>query len=581
MARTRSGSTKRLLCLALLGLLGAVSGVPAPACAREPLSDEPVIWFADDRTPIPTPEYFEPGLVPYALDSFVGRPFSRFWHPGRFFRWVGTGDRVQEAADINSLDEVVNSTWFTNRIGLMRLSEAELAEGPAHGSELADGPDRSAPWTIIGAKTAGVTPGFRIKDARDDVWLLKFDPPSHPGMTIRSGVVTNLLFHAIGFNVPVDRLVMFSRDNLVVGEGAMMRLPRVGEVPMTEANLDSVLTATRSVFGGEYHALASRYLDGTPVGPFDDQGVRQDDPNDTVRHQDRRELRALKVFAAWVNHFDTKMQNSLDMYLGAPDQGFVQHYLIDFASTLGAFGDKLVKRFGYEYGFDAFPILGRTVTLGIVEDKWVSLERPPGLNEVGLFDSATFEPDGWKADLPHSGMANLTRRDGYWGAKVLSAFTDEDLRLIVDQGHYQNPDAADFLVKTLAERRDEIVRYWFDQVPPLDFFTLTAEGIDFHDLAAERGYASVEQSRYRYRLAAVGSDRRNHREDGWTQWRETAATLVPLFGDDDRLADDIPKTDADHRFLAVEVQVDRGDSWSDSAILYGAYASGRLVALDR
>ncbi len=275
------------------------------------------------------------------------------------------------------------------------------------------------------------------------------------------------------------------------------------------------------------------------------------------------------------------MHNSLDMYVGGPDQGYVRHYLIDFASTLGAFGDKLVKRFGYEYGFDTFPILGRTLALGIFEDTWVSLERPPGLKEIGLFDTATFEPDKWKADLPHSGMANMTKRDGYWGAKVLSAFTDEDLRLIVDQGKYQNPDAAEFLVKTLAARRDKIVRYWFDRVPPLDFFTLTTEGIDFHDLAAERGYAAADQSRYRYRLAAVGSDRRNHREDGWTLWRETSATMVPLFGDDDRLADDIPKTDADHPFLAVEVQVDRGDGWSESTTLYGAYASGRLVALDR
>ena len=37
--------------------------------------------------------------------------------------------------------------------------------GFAHGSELAGGPDRSAPWTIVGAKTAGVTPGFLIRDA--------------------------------------------------------------------------------------------------------------------------------------------------------------------------------------------------------------------------------------------------------------------------------------------------------------------------------------------------------------------------------------------------------------------------------
>ena len=95
MARTRPRSTDRLLWLALLGLLGVQLGVPSPAAARKPLRDEPVVWFANDREPIPTPEFREPGLVPYAVDSFVGRPFSRFWHPGRFFRRVGTGDRVQ------------------------------------------------------------------------------------------------------------------------------------------------------------------------------------------------------------------------------------------------------------------------------------------------------------------------------------------------------------------------------------------------------------------------------------------------------------------------------------------------------
>ena len=237
----------------------------------------------------------------------------------------------------------------------------------------------------------------------------------------------------------------------------MMRLPRVGEVPMTEANLDSVLAATRSVFGGEYHALASRYLDGTPIGPFDDQGMRKDDPNDTVRHQDRRELRALKVFAAWVNHFDTKMHNSLDMYVGEPGQGYVRHYLIDFASTLGAFGDKLVKRFGYEYGFDTFPILGRTVTLGFVEDTWVALERPPGLDEIGLFDSDTFDTRRLE-----SGSAPQRHGESHQARRLLGRprccrrSRMMTCALIVDQGHYQNPDAAEFLVETpgRAARRD-------------------------------------------------------------------------------------------------------------------------------
>jgi len=540
------------------------------AQGREPLEDRPVVWYAEDDHPIPVPAEAEPGLVPYAVDAFVGRPFSRFWNPMRFGRWIGTGYRAADAPNVNSLDEVVNSTWFTNRIGLFPLNDTELATGPAAAVGAVDGPDRSRPWTIIGAKTAGITPGFRIRDGRGQVWLLKFDTKDHPGMTIRAGVVANLMFHAMGYNVPVDQVVEFELADLVVGEGATMKLPRWGEVPMTTANLDSVLTATRSIFKGKFHALASRYLDGVPIGPFDDEGRRIDDPNDLIRHQDRRELRALRVFASWINHFDTKMQNSLDMYVGEPDQGHVRHYLIDFASTLGAYGDEPVKRFGYEFGVDVFPVIGRTFTFGFREDPWIPLERATGLEEVGLLDVETFEPAKWKPDLPHSAMANLTRRDGYWAAKIVSSFSDAQLRVLVKQGRYQNPEAVDYLVTTLAGRRDKIVRYWFSEVPPLDYFKLTAAGLGFRDLGVERGYSVASDTRYRVRLAAVDTERS---ADEWTDWEEITQPEVDL--------EDAPPSDRGYPFLAVEVQLNRGQGWSKSTTVYLAVASGHVVALDR
>lgn len=549
-----------------------------PGFAKPKLKNEPVIWYDRDTAPISVPEFQEPGLVPYAAESFVARPFSRFFHPGRFFRRIGTGDPVQEAGDINSLDEVVNSTWFTNRIGIRPLSDEELAAGPALGKPELEGPDRSEPWTIIGAKTAGVTPGFRIRDARGKVWLLKFDPPSHPGMTIRTGVVANLFFHAMGFNTPVDRVVSFNREDLVVGEGAMMRAGRAGKIPMTEANLDSILVATRSIFDGEYQALASQYLDGNPLGPFDDQGRRKDDPNDRILHQDRRELRALRVLGGWLNHFDTKMHNSLDMYHGEPEEGHVRHYLIDFASTLGSYGDLPVQRFGYEYGVDVWPMLGRTLALGFHEDTWVKLERPAGLDEVGLFDSATFEPDKWKPDLPHSAMANLTERDGYWAAKIVSSFTDHGIRVLVEQGRYQNPAAVDFLVRTMVERRDKIARYWFDRVPPLDFFRWKGGHLDGMDLAVERNLESAETTSYRYRYYLVDEDSKGRAPDAWV---ETPALEVPLLDKEGYPLPEVPKPTEKERFLAVEFQVNRGTGWSRTVTAYLAYGSGRLVAVDR
>ena len=279
---SRNGRHNRQWAVLAAGFVCLLCACGSLADSSVPLSDTPVVWFADDTQPVPVPGFEEPGLIPYGYNSFVARPFSRFWHPGRALRWIATRDKVQEAADLNSLDEVVDSSWFTNRIGLRSLTGNELAAGSGLVGDLASGPDRSSPWVIIGAKTSGVTPGFRIRDARGDVWLLKFDPPEHPGMTIRAGVVSNLLFHAMGFHVPVDRLVRFDRSELVVGEGAKMRLARGPKVLMTEANLDSVLAATGSIFGGEYHALASRYLDGVPLGPFDDQGRREGDPDTVV-----------------------------------------------------------------------------------------------------------------------------------------------------------------------------------------------------------------------------------------------------------------------------------------------------------
>lgn len=551
----------RILVLFAVSLLTATGASSAPE-----LQDAPVAWYADDMNPIPQPGYEEPGLVPFGSQAFLAGPISRFFNPGRLVRRIDDGYPGRVAGDINSLGEVLNSSWFENRIGLYPMDPAEVAEGPGQ----VDGPDRSSPWEIIGAKVGGVTPGFRIKDGAGDIWLLKFDPPKYPGMSTRSGVVSNLLFHAMGFNTPVDRLVLFTTDELKVRDGVTMRLPRAGEVKLTAANLDSVLQAGHCDEGEHYVALASKFIRGKVLGPYKSKSLRGDDPNDKVRHENRRTVRAMKVFGSWLNHFDTKMHNSLDVYEGAPGEGFVRHYLIDFASTLGSFGAEPVKRFGYEFGIDVPSITGRLFSLGLIEDDWVGLERPTGLDQVGYLDVETFDPEGWEPDIPHSAMAELTRQDGYWAAKVLSAFKEEHIRAAVEQGRYADPRAVDFLVETLQGRQAKIVNHWFDEIPPLDFFRHEGGRLEFMDLAVERGFASGEGVRYRHRLAAVAANR----EAGpWTDWVQTSRTSIDL--------DQGPRTDVQHPFLAVRCQVNRGEGWSDTITAYVAPASGRVVAVDR
>ena len=199
----------------------------------------------------------------------------------------------------------------------------------------------------------------------------------------------------------------------------------------------------------------------------------------------------------------------------------------------------------------------------------MALERPEGLDEIGLFDVATFEPDRWTPDLPHSAMANLNRRDGYWAAKVVSAFSDRDLRLLVEQGRYEDPAAAEFMIATLAGRRDKIVRYWFGHVPPLDFFRSEGGAVVCSDLAVERGYAAPGR-RYRWRLVAADAERAARAPGSWIV---TDAPRLPLAGV-------VPARDDAFPFLGCEVQYDAGSGWSGSTTAWFA-RDGRCVAVDR
>src|SRR5690349_18270586 len=61
------------------------------------------------------------------------------------------------AGAVNTLGEVPNSEWFTNRHATLRLIAAQLQAG----STIDESP--SAPFEIISGKSDGIMPGFRMK----------------------------------------------------------------------------------------------------------------------------------------------------------------------------------------------------------------------------------------------------------------------------------------------------------------------------------------------------------------------------------------------------------------------------------
>jgi hypothetical protein len=346
---------------------------------------------------------------------------------------------------------------------------------------------------------------------------------------------------------------------------------------MTEADLDSLLARQEPQADGSWDVNMSKFYSGAFVGRFDWSGRRKDDPNDRVNHEDRRALRGLRMFAAWVCNYDAKQGNSLDMYVEENDRHFIRHIVQDVGATLGTSALGAFPRPCYEYTFDAPAIGGRLLALGVHEDEWRRLRRPQGLEEIGYFQSDVFDPLEFKPLQPNAAWANLTDRDGYWAAKIISGFTDAHISAAVATGGYQNPAAAAYMTKTLAERRDKIARLWFDRVPPLDFFTVDGGIVRFHDLGAERGIYPGTHARYRARVAAVTA---GERAAAWSEWMDLPATELELAAGP--AAGALAQASVDqYPFLGIEVGVNRGNGWSSSMKVFLARGTGRIVKVER
>ena len=69
------------------------------------------------------------------------------------------------------------------------------------------------------------------------------------------------------------------------------------------------------------------------------------------------------------------------------------------------------------------------------------------------------------------------------------AFSDDDIRAIVQTGQYSK-EAEDWITAALIERRNRIGRTFFAGVLPLDRFRVSANGLEFDDLAVTYGFST-------------------------------------------------------------------------------------------
>lgn len=456
-----------------------------------------------DMETIKEPKEIESGYLYDWIDGSVFRPFRNGFGLAKI-----AGKK--EALNVNTFDEVPDSSWFTNRIGVREMSPEEIRRG----ANSSNGP-AAGELTITKAKTAGITPGFWIRDRAGAVYILKFDLPANPEMTSGAEMIATKLFYAAGYNVPENYIFRFSREDLTIGEKAHYTDANGEKRLMTSADLDSILSRVARQADGRYRALASKFLDGKPKGGFTFSGTRADDANDIIPHEMRRDLRGLRVFSQWTQHNDIRVGNTLDVYVEEEDgRRFLRHYLIDFGSTLGS--DTVQPNapiVGHEYRLDFREAAKIAFTAGIYQPEWRDEKSDPVFSpSVGRFSEKNFEPTKWKQNFPLAAFAAMTDRDAFWAARIVARFTSAQIRAAVEAAEFSNSADADYLTQQLIERQRKIVEAYAPRRAGFGDFALSKTEDEFVlSFADYRRFARSEASGefanelvYFYELKAVG-----------------------------------------------------------------------------
>ncbi len=479
----------------LTALLAASLVAPPFADARQKPSRRRALAVDNDMKDIPEPKrYRDAQFYDFFDATFFQQPRQTF----DLTRWNGP----RPAYNVNSEDQVPDSSWFTNRNARRLMSLDEIRRGPNNGG---GPPETRGPWTIIGRKESGITPGFRMKDAAGEVWFIKFDSLENPELATGAEMVSTKLYYASGYNTTENYIVRFDPAIVQIAPDATIVDSTGFECAMAPADVTEMMKQVPKLADGRVRAMASRLLAGKPKGPFKYHGRRKDDPNDWIPHEHRRELRGLRVVASWLNDNDIRERNTLDMYVTENGKRFLRHYLIDYGSSLGS--DTLfpnIDRAGFEYIFDGGEIGKSAMSLGLYQPPWLG-NRPVRYASVGNFEAGTFRPERWKPNYPIMAFDNLTAVDAYWGARIVLSFTDAQIRAAVESAEYSDKAAAEYLVQTLIERRERIGRHWLQLAGGLDHFRMVTGtngemAMQFDDLTVQRGYAEPAERIYRHRV---------------------------------------------------------------------------------
>jgi hypothetical protein len=461
----------------VLGIL-SIAGAPSFTASLHFYDDDPIARAPETQDASKAAEYDIDLAADLILNSFSVQGDKRF------------GIRAE---NLNTIDEVPDSSWFTNRIGSRPVSIDELMRGP----NTVDGP-APGQWTVIRPKTSGYAPGFTVRDARGDVWFITFDAKGQPRAATGAIAVAVRLAWTFGYHQVESFLATLNPKDLAVADTAKFPIQGKKSRPMTMKDVERVLERSARNADGTYRVMAGRAVPGRVLGGFRYYGTRPDDPNDVVPHEHRRELRAIQVFGAWINLVDLKAGNTLDTVIEEKGRGIVRHYLQDVGSTFGtgALGPREWDE-GWEHLYEGPPLRKRLVTLGFYIRPWQTADYI-ALPEIGRFEGDAFEPEKWRSRVPAAALQYAREDDTFWAALRVAAFSDEHILAAARAAQYTDPRATSLLADVLIKRRDKIARAYLPKINPLIRFALDGGGtLTFENAAVTHRVATQPSGGYR------------------------------------------------------------------------------------
>lgn len=428
-------------------------------------------------------------------DNLVFRPLSQA------LGIVASGESV----DVNSLDEVPDSSWFTNRLGTREVTVPELRLGGCDPAQIID--PRSAAdgtWIIEKGKTKGGSPGFRVTIPGKGQFQFKADDESQPEQSSAGSVIGEAAYHAAGYNTTCEQVVYFRPSLLKLMPGLKYRFGTYAEEKdFDQTELDRILRAAPHR-ADEVRMVASAWLPGRLLGPFRFVGTRDDDPNDVVPHEERRELRASRVLAAWLGHVDSNEQNSMDIWFAdhpeQPDSspGHVVHTFLDWGDCLGSNWpqEEVTRRMGFSYIFDWGDFASDFVTLGAQRHPWDE-GRVRGHELFGYYDVERFGADGWKEEYPNPAFTRMTEHDAAWMARILARFTPEMVHALAEAARFTDPRNTEYVAGVLEGRLDRILERYLTRLSPVaDLHVENEYRLCGVDLAEQRRLRDPARFRY-------------------------------------------------------------------------------------